>query len=191
MKTSVPWQRLEAAYEAQLQDRTRRPASAHEAQDLKFAASRLAEGKAIGELLAARFSGPVRVLDLGSGNGGVASGVANFERMTVVALDHRFNPDLQRICFGVSKRHFVWLTKVIGNEHGVPVDLCLAEPRAAHGDEGGQIQSDARRPTDHGKRFSNRKVSTKHPLGGCFSNSSASANLRSSGKEVGRSQKTP
>ncbi|MFY9821793.1 MAG: class I SAM-dependent methyltransferase [Thermoanaerobaculia bacterium] len=98
MKTSAPWQRLEAAYEAQIADRARRTASAHELQDLKFAAGRLAEGRAIGELLAARFSGPVRVLDLGSGNGGVASGVANFAGTTVVALDHQLNLGLQRMC---------------------------------------------------------------------------------------------
>src|SRR5436305_2016662 len=116
MKTSVPWQRLEAAYEAQIDDRTRRPASAHEAQDLKFAAHRLAEGKAIGELLAARFSAPVRVLDLGAGNGGVASGVANFVGMTVVALDHRFNPDLQRICSATGLR----VLQVLGNGEALP-----------------------------------------------------------------------
>jgi ubiquinone/menaquinone biosynthesis C-methylase UbiE len=97
MKTSVPWQNLEAAYEARIGDRAHRPASAHEEQDLKFAAGRLAEGRAIGEFLAARFSVPVRVLDLGSGNGGVASGVANFAGMTVVALDHHLNLDLQRM----------------------------------------------------------------------------------------------
>ncbi|MBW8878945.1 MAG: class I SAM-dependent methyltransferase [Acidobacteria bacterium] len=116
MKTSVPWPRLEAAYEARVSTRAQRSVSAHEAQDLKFAAGRLAEGKAIGELLAARFSGPVRVLDLGSGNGGVASGVANFERMTVVALDHRFNPDLQRLCSETGLR----VLQVLGNGEALP-----------------------------------------------------------------------
>jgi ubiquinone/menaquinone biosynthesis C-methylase UbiE len=96
--TSVPWQQLEAAYEARIRDRAQRPASAHEEQDLKFAAGRLAEGRAIGEFLAARFRGPVRVLDLGSGNGGVASGVANSAGSTIVALDHQFNPGLQHLC---------------------------------------------------------------------------------------------
>jgi len=98
MKTSVPWQDLEAVYAARIGDRARRQASVHEEQDLKFAAGRLAEGRAIGEFLAARFSGPVRVLDLGSGNGGVASGVANFAGMTVVALDHHLNFDLRCLC---------------------------------------------------------------------------------------------
>jgi ubiquinone/menaquinone biosynthesis C-methylase UbiE len=106
MKTSVPWQQLEAAYQAQIYDRVRRPASAHEVQDLKFAAGRLAEGRAIGEFLAAKFGEQVRVLDLGSGNGGVASGVANLAGMTVVALDHRFNLDLQRICSETGVRVF-------------------------------------------------------------------------------------
>src|SRR5947199_8821930 len=116
MKTSVPWQRLEAAYEAQLQDRARRPASAHEAQDLKFAAGRLAEGKAIGELLAARFSGPVRVLDLGAGNGGVAAGVASFAGMTVVALDHHLNPGLKRMASEAGVR----VLQVLGDGVALP-----------------------------------------------------------------------
>lgn len=104
MKTPISWQRLEAAYEAQIDDRAHRQAFAHEAQDLKFAAGRLAEGRAIGEFLAARFSGPVRVLDLGAGNGAVASGVANLAGMTVVALDHRLNLDLQRMCSATGVR---------------------------------------------------------------------------------------
>ncbi|HEV7507202.1 MAG TPA: class I SAM-dependent methyltransferase [Thermoanaerobaculia bacterium] len=97
MNTTVPWQRLEAAYEARIGDRAHRPASAHEEQDLKFASGRLTEGRAIGEFLTARFSGPVRVLDLGSGNGGVSFGVANFAGTTVVALDHQLNLGLQRL----------------------------------------------------------------------------------------------
>jgi ubiquinone/menaquinone biosynthesis C-methylase UbiE len=113
---SVPWQRLEGAYEARIGDRARRPASVHEEQDLKFAAGRLAEGRAIGEFLAARFSGPVRVLDLGSGNGGVASGVANFAGMIVVALDHHLNLDLQRISSETGLR----VLQVLGSGEALP-----------------------------------------------------------------------
>jgi ubiquinone/menaquinone biosynthesis C-methylase UbiE len=98
MKTTVPWQHLEAIYEAGIGDRSQRPAWAHEEQDLKFTAGRLTEGRAIGEFLAARFNGPLRILDLGSGSGGVASGVANFAGTTVVALDHQPHLILQRLC---------------------------------------------------------------------------------------------
>ncbi|HEX4964935.1 MAG TPA: class I SAM-dependent methyltransferase [Thermoanaerobaculia bacterium] len=113
---SIPWPELETVYEAQISARARRPAPAHEAQDSKFTAGRLAEGKAIGELLAARFSAPLRVLDLGTGNGGVASGVANVSGSTVVALDHYLNPGLKRLCGETG----LLLLQVVGNGEDLP-----------------------------------------------------------------------
>ena len=91
-------------------------ASAHEEQDLKFTIGRLAEGREIGEFLAARFSGPLRILDLGSGSGGVASGVANFAGTTVVALDHQPHPILQRLCSETGLR----ILQVIASGEALP-----------------------------------------------------------------------
>ena len=115
-KLTLPWQHLEAVYEAGIGDRAQRPASAHEEQDLKFTIGRLAEGREIGEFLAARFSGPLRILDLGSGSGGVASGVANFAGTTVVALDHQPHPILQRLCSETGLR----ILQVIASGEALP-----------------------------------------------------------------------
>lgn len=116
VETTVPWEQLEAVYEAGIGTRSQRPGSAHEEQDVKFTAGRLAEGRAIGEFLTDRFSGPMRVLDLGSGSGGAATGVANSAGTTVVALDHRPHPILRHLCSETGLR----ILPVLGSGEALP-----------------------------------------------------------------------
>jgi SAM-dependent methyltransferase len=81
-----------------------------------FAEGRLDEGRRVASWLLARHPGrrPLRILDIGAGNGGVSLGAANFEEAEVHSLDIVANPHLlalrrrsgvpMRPCVGVGER---------------------------------------------------------------------------------------
>ncbi|MDQ3283374.1 MAG: class I SAM-dependent methyltransferase [Acidobacteriota bacterium] len=69
------------------------------AQTREFALGRLDEGRQVGAWLLERFPArrPLRVLDVGAGNGGVSLGVANYAATEVHALDVLVNPELRAL----------------------------------------------------------------------------------------------
>ena len=71
--------------------------AAHAARDRQFILERFSEGEAVGRLLAERLgdAAPLRVLDVGTGNAGVAVALANVASLRVVALDHALNEDVR------------------------------------------------------------------------------------------------
>lgn len=84
----VDWAVLERAYAA--------VARASDSRMPEFVANRLAEGQAIAGFLSTELpSRPLKVLDLGSGNGGVGLGVANHPLYRVTAADVGLNRELR------------------------------------------------------------------------------------------------
>ena len=70
----------------------------HFAQTLAWVTSRFRAGQAFGERLRTLLpKGPVRMLDLGAGNGGVSAGFASLEGFSVVALDYQLNGEVVEI----------------------------------------------------------------------------------------------
>jgi ubiquinone/menaquinone biosynthesis C-methylase UbiE len=65
----------------------------HAEQDRRFILERFSEGEAIGRLIVERAGADreLRVLDVGTGNAGVALAVANVANLSVAALDHALN----------------------------------------------------------------------------------------------------
>ena len=87
------WTRLERDYL-----RIAEP-SARDEPDARFLRGRLAEGRAIGEYLSARFDGRrIDVLDLGAGNGGVSVALANYPHLRVSSLDVGINAVWTPLC---------------------------------------------------------------------------------------------
>ena len=72
-----------------------RQASGGAAHSLDFARGRLREGRELGEFFSARFEGtdPIRTLDIGAGNGGVAAALSTTGRFEATALDVVPNPE--------------------------------------------------------------------------------------------------
>ena len=86
-----PWSELEADFRA-LVDRQISATVSRDAfhwdEAVAFAAGRLEEGRRVGEFLQAKLGpGPLRILDVGAGNGGVATGVANYDEYDVCGID--------------------------------------------------------------------------------------------------------
>jgi len=100
--TWLPWDELEARFhDAVAADFSSWIASdqPHHATQLEFAHSRLAEGRGIVEAfreIRGLERGPLRCLDVGAGNGGLALAVANVRRTRVVMLDRQPNVTLTR-----------------------------------------------------------------------------------------------
>ena len=97
MNLQRPWNDLRAIYERIVTAmRKEYTSAAHEEQDRRFILERFTEGEQIAGLLAERLGAdrPLRVLDVGTGNAGVAVAVANATSNRVVALDHAFNEDV-------------------------------------------------------------------------------------------------
>src|SRR5690349_7971417 len=90
MNSRVPWDRLAAIFAesaaAGVEQTVPRDAP-HFAQALEFAVGRLQDGREVGEWLARSQGRPLRILDVGSGNGGVAHGAGNVITNDVHALD--------------------------------------------------------------------------------------------------------
>jgi ubiquinone/menaquinone biosynthesis C-methylase UbiE len=100
MPPRQPWSDLESTYRSVVLEKARTYASpAHAERDRLFVLGRFAEGRALSRLLAERFEVdlPLRILDLGTGNAGVAIALANGPNNTVVALDHRMNQHARRL----------------------------------------------------------------------------------------------
>lgn len=106
---------------------------------LAFSLGRLDEGRQVGAFFLRRFDEPFRVLDVGSGNGGVSLGLANFRRARVEALDIVINPALRQL----RSETGIPFSQVVGSGHDIPyasetfdVVLCLetlehiADPRS-------------------------------------------------------------
>lgn len=97
VKIRRPWNELRAIYEriagAMRKEYT---SAAHAEQDRRFILERFTEGEQIAGLLAERLGAEreLRILDVGTGNAGVAVAVANVTANRVVALDHAFNEDV-------------------------------------------------------------------------------------------------
>ena len=95
------WARLEAAYASTLQEELAQRTYAseqHRLQDLAFHLGRSAEGRELVAFLDQRYPGAaLRILDLGAGNGAVATALANRLRYSLVALDYAFSPQGRRL----------------------------------------------------------------------------------------------
>ncbi len=97
MQTRQPFDALRETYERVAREEAKTYASAaHEAQDQSFVAQRFVEGESIARLLAERLGDghPLRVLDIGTGNAGVAIAVANVVTNEVTGLDHALNMEV-------------------------------------------------------------------------------------------------
>lgn len=129
MQTRLPWTFLSAKYEEAVQGEGSRYASEHHArQDRAFLLDRFAEGRAIAGLLTERLGTGLRILDLGTGNAGVALAVANTVGNAVVALDSRFNDQARRF----ARDHELPLRYLVASGLALPVSdaafdavLCL------------------------------------------------------------------
>ncbi len=76
------------------------PDQSHHAMQLAFAHSRLAEGRELAEhpyINSATVERPIRCLDVGSGNGGVAVALANVPRFRVETIDLGRNSTMERV----------------------------------------------------------------------------------------------
>ena len=125
MNTRVDWDRLASAFSS--------AAAASEEPNLdlarEFARGRLREGREVGEWIAGYLKRPLRFLDVGSGNGGVAFGVGNIATHEVHALDIIPNSAFREF----SRRLGASLvTQTVGSGHAIPfrgdtfdVVLCL------------------------------------------------------------------
>ena len=83
MNTRVDWDQLASVFSSTV------AASVESQLDLAraFAEGRLQEGREVGEWIAGYLQRPLRFLDVGAGNGGVAFGVGNIATHEVHALD--------------------------------------------------------------------------------------------------------
>lgn len=100
MQTWQPFDRLRQTYERVARGENRRYATAaHEAQDQSFILERFTEGESVARLLAERFpdASELRVLDIGTGNAGVAIAIANVAGNHVTAIDHAFSMEVLRL----------------------------------------------------------------------------------------------
>lgn len=90
------WGSLEAAYSSGLQEELAQrtyTSDQHRQQDLAFHLGRLTEGRDLVGFLDQRYPGAdLRILDVGAGNGAVATAVGNRQRYSLVALDYAFFP---------------------------------------------------------------------------------------------------
>jgi ubiquinone/menaquinone biosynthesis C-methylase UbiE len=101
----------------------------HYEASLAFALGRLDEGRRVGSFFRQQQPGrPLRILDIGSGNGGVSLGAANQREMRVHALDIVPNFVLRALRL----RSGIPLTQVVGSGHALPyaaesfdIVLCL------------------------------------------------------------------
>src|SRR5437868_3030192 len=125
MNTRVDWEQLASVFSSTV------AASVESHLDVAraFAEGRLHEGREVGEWIAGYLQRPLRFLDVGAGNGGVAFGVGNIVAHEVHALDIIPNSafrDLRR-ALGVDLA-----TQTVGSGHAIPfrdetfdVVLCL------------------------------------------------------------------
>lgn len=112
MPIRVSWPDLKDTYRrVALEQQRVYTSKVHAEQDRSFILQRFTEGEALAGLIAERFGGerPLNVLDLGTGNGGVAIAVANSDRHHVVAVDHTLTPTVSRLAgaTGIPLRYVV------------------------------------------------------------------------------------
>lgn len=85
------WSELEQEFRAIAQKQVSvvvSPDAHHYGEAIAFAAGRFEEGRRVGEFLQAHFDNrPLRILDVGAGNGGVSIGVANISGHDVFSID--------------------------------------------------------------------------------------------------------
>jgi SAM-dependent methyltransferase len=114
------WPELEQAFRA----RAEHQVAAHVERDalhfgetVAFAAGRLEEGRRVGEYLQQKLGPrPLRILDVGAGNGGVSIGVANVEGNDVYGIDLILNWAFRetRLAIGTPAR------QAVANGHALP-----------------------------------------------------------------------
>jgi ubiquinone/menaquinone biosynthesis C-methylase UbiE len=107
-----PWEDLAARFREAVASET----TAGDSIGATFGLGRLEEGRRVGDFFIRRFDKPARILDLGSGNGGVSLGLANYRRHRVDALDIVPNPVLRRL----RRDADIPLTQVVGSAHAIP-----------------------------------------------------------------------
>lgn len=97
MAIRIPWDDLRSEFRSHTEENLHQsiprtsPIYAH---NLTFALSRFEEGVQLSSFLVPYFpDAPVRVLDVGAGNGGVSLALANDDRYRVIAVDIEVNPD--------------------------------------------------------------------------------------------------
>jgi SAM-dependent methyltransferase len=99
MEIHHPWTELRGVYERTVGEMDKHYTSAtHAEQDRRFILERFTEGTQVARFLRGRLGdGPLRILDVGTGNAGVAVALANVIGNRVVALDHAFNRDVRSL----------------------------------------------------------------------------------------------
>ena len=132
MDVHVNWSELTSLFRdaavAAVEDTVDRNAP-HFRMAVEFAAGRLNEGREVGGWLLGELKRPLRILDIGAGNGGVAHGAGNFKDIDLHAIDIVPNP-----AFREYRRRLDadLVTQTVGSGHAIPfrddtfdVVLCL------------------------------------------------------------------
>ena len=99
METHEPWEVLESHYRDVMAANS---ASSQGSVAAEFGTGRVDEGRRLADFLGRLFPEVTSVLDVGAGNGGVAAGIANIRRYSVVGTDFVYN-DLWRPLMGATR----------------------------------------------------------------------------------------
>lgn len=98
MQIQHAWDTLRRLYrDAVAQDGATYVSEVHAQRDRSFVEERFTEGVAVAQLLHDRLGANLQVLDIGTGNCGVALAVANAGGNQVIAIDHRLNAVATRL----------------------------------------------------------------------------------------------